>query len=78
MSQAFKTTKCVCGHEVHSCITKSNGHSALVGANLSFPPPPRDVFGVVFVDSEKITFLDTFDMYFMILVIFIKYLVIFS
>jgi hypothetical protein len=42
------------------------------------PPPPRDVFGVVFVDSEKMTFLEIFDMYLIIFVIFSQHVSIFS
>jgi hypothetical protein len=54
---------------------------ALLGALAAYfinSDPHPDVFGFVFVYSEKMTFLAIFDMYFMILVIFSQYLVIFS
>ena len=40
------------------------------------PPPPRDVFGVFCFDSDKMTFLDIFDMYLIVFAIFSQYLVI--
>ena len=42
-----------------------------------FPPPPRIVVRCVF-DSEKIAFLEMFDMYLVVFVIFSRYFVIFS
>ena len=37
------------------------------------PLPPNDAFGVVVFYSEKMTFLEIFDMYLMCLVIFSQY-----
>ena len=42
------------------------------------PPAPPASFYVVFFDSEKMMFLELFDMYLVVFVIFSQYLVIFS
>ena len=42
------------------------------------PPKSCEVLGVGFFDFEKMTFLDFFDMYLVVFVIFSQYFVIFS
>ena len=41
----------------------------------NLPPKPCVILGVGFFDFEKIAFLENFDMYFVVLVIFSQYLV---
>ena len=51
----------------------------VTGYRNAHPPPPQplcSVVGVVFFDSEKIMFLDFFDMYLIVFVILSQYLVI--
>ena len=42
------------------------------------PPKSCEVLGVGFFDFEKMTFLEFFDMYFVVFIIFGQYLVIYS